>query len=148
MEYQNFKSEVIRASYAGEVRKNIYVPRLNTPYEIDYIKKVLFAEHFDEKMQSARLDDMEFNNLSKEENIMHLLNFADFNSLNWNFLKLYNNSSFKNIRMIVINNSVFCTVEVIHSYYVINNRLICCDPSEPAFGFGSIATAGNGAFVK
>ena len=145
--YERLKEETIRVSYAGEVRKKIYVPRIGLEYSREYIQNLIFAEHFDEKIQSARVGDIDFDNLGKPDNIVQFLNGPLF-KVNWPSLTLYSNSNFKNLRMLITNHSDFMTVDVVHSYYVLNNRLICCDPSESAIGFGSLATAGNGAFVK
>ena len=147
MKYEDLKKEVIRVSYAGEVRKKIYVPRIGLEYNREHIQNLIFAEHFDEKIQSARVGDITFDDLGKPENIVQFLNSPLF-FVDWSSIRLYSNSNFRNLRMLISNHSDFMTVDVVHSYYVLNNRLICCDPSEPAIGFGSIATAGNGAFVK
>jgi len=145
--YESLKAETIRVSYAGEVRKKMYVPRLNPEYDREYIRRLIFAEHFDEKIQSARVGSIDFNNLGKPDNIIQFLNGHVFNA-NWPTVTLYSNSNFKNLRMLITNHTDFMTVDLVHSYYVLNNRLICCYPSEPVIGFGSMATAGNGAFVK
>ena len=149
IDYIDFKNDVIGVSYAGEVRKNNYVPKIDFPYDFNYIRRVIFAEHFDEKIQSASLDGkVFFTELSKERKIENFLNSSQFNSLKWKDLRLFVHSDFNLLRMQILNNNNYLSFSLINTFYIINNRLICCDPSEPAFGFGSMATAGNGAFVK
>lgn len=149
LSYEDFKDEVIRVSYAGEVRKMLYVPRLDVEYNIDYVRKLIFADHFDERIQSASFDTgQKYQLLSRPDNFIEFINSDDFNASQWQYLKLFFSSDFQFLRLLIENvDSSFC-IRLVQSYSVLNNRLICCDPSEPAVGFGSLASAGNGAFVK